>query len=351
MKKKELDFLKEITDLLATSGNEDSVRHYFKERYERIADKVETDGLGSLMAYRGNVGPRVLLAGHMDEVGFIVRSVGEDGFIRISRCGFFFESGTLSQHFVIQTEKGNVPALCSLGPATRNNELPKIDDLVLDIGCKSRKEAEALGVRVGDFIVPEGNFHRLGAKGEYLVNKAWDNRIGCAVAYKVMDTLKDEKLNSVLICGGSVQEEVGCRGAQTMASRVNADIAFSLDIGTADDMPKADHEGSRLGQGPELCYMDSLTISNRKLLRFVENVARECNIPYQTAIMRRGGTDASKFQMTGAGIPVAVINIPCRYAHTPTSMIHYDDYANAVKLMSEVVKRLDSDTVAELRQF
>ena len=350
MNKKELAFLKEITDIQCTSGNEGAIRDYLKEKYEGLADKVETDGLGSLMATLGNKGPRILAVGHMDEVGFMVRSITSDGFIKFSRCGFFFVTGVMSQHFTILTDNGPVKALCALGPGGFD-KMPEINDLCMDVGCKSKEEVRALGIKVGDFIVPDGHFVQMGKDGKYLINKAWDNRIGCAVALKVMENIKKEGHDNIYIGGGSVQEEVGTRGATTLGYKADPDIAFSIDIGTADDTPRGDHEECELGKGPELCFMDSMTISNRKLFKLAVETAEENNIPYQTSIMKHGGTDAGEFQKVKAGVPVLLVNVPCRYPHTPTSMIHYDDYVNTVKLMTALVKKLNQEKVDEIRKF
>ena len=352
MNTEEIRFLQEITDLKGTSGGEAAVRDYFREKYEDLADQIETDGLGSLMATLDGEGPRILAVGHMDEVGFMVRAITQDGFIKFSRCGFFFITGVLAQHFIIQTEKGEVEAICAIGPGGgRDGKFPEIEDLVMDVGCTSKEEVQELGICVGDFIVPKGNFTRLGKEGKYLVNKAWDNRIGCAVALRVMENLKKDGHPNTFIGGGSVQEEVGTRGAKTLGYLSRADIGFSVDVGIADDMPGGAKEGISLGKGPELCFMDSGTISNRKLLRFAAQVAEECGIPYQTSIMKHGGTDAEEFQHIRSGMPVLLINVPSRYAHTPTSMIHYDDYINTIRLLTEMVKRLDQAKVDEIRSF
>ena len=351
MNQEEIKFLKEITDIQGTSGNETAVRDYLRGKYEGLADKVEVDGLGSLMATIEGEGPRILAVGHMDEVGFIVRAITPDGFIKFSRCGFFFITGVLSQHFTILTDKGPVDALCALGPGMFGDKFPEMDKLVMDVGCTSKEEVKALGIQVGDFIVPQANFKQVGPEKKHLINKAWDNRIGCAVSLRVMEELKKSKHPNTFIGGGSVQEEVGTRGAKTLGYLSNADIGFSIDVGIADDMYGGDKEGISLGKGPELCVMDSHTISNRKLLKFAVQVAEECNIPYQVSIMKHGGTDASEFQVTRTGMPVLLVNVPSRYAHTPTSMIHYDDYINTVKLMTEMIKRLDQDKVNEIRSF
>lgn len=351
MEQKELSFLKEITDLQGTSGNEEAVRKYLKDKYMPIADKIEYDGLGSIMAYHGDTGPRILAVGHMDEVGFIVRSITSDGFIKFSKCGFFFVSGVLAQHFTILTDNGPVDALCALGPGMFGKEFPDLDQLVMDVGCTSKEEVLKLGIQIGDFIVPNANFHQLGNDKKYLVNKAWDNRIGCAVSLRVMENLKEQGHPNIFIGGGSVQEEVGTRGAKTLGYKARADIGFSIDVGIADDMHGGAHEGISLGKGPELCFMDSCTISNRKLLKFAVKVAEECQIPYQVSIMKHGGTDAGEFQNVHGGMPVLLVNVPSRYAHTPTSMIHYDDYVNTVRLMTEIIKRLDEDTVKEIKSF
>lgn len=348
---KEIEFLKELTDLQGTSGNEDAVRNYLRGKYNGLADNIEYDGLGSLMATLEGDGPRILAIGHMDEVGFIVRHITNDGFIKFSRCGYFFITGVLAQHFTILTDSGPVEALCALGPEMFGKEFPEIDKLVLDVGCTSKEEVLKLGIQIGDFIVPHAHFTQLGPDKKHLVNKAWDNRIGCAVSYRVMEALKKDGHPNTFIGGGSVQEEVGTRGAKTIGYLSKADIGFSIDVGIADDTNGALHEGISLGKGPELCVMDSFTISNRKLLKFVVSVAEECKIPYQVSIMKHGGTDASEFQHTRSGMPVLLVNVPSRYAHTPTSMIHYDDYINTVKLMVEVIKRLDQAKVNEIKSF
>ncbi len=352
MEQKELDFLREVTDLRGTSGGEAAVREYFSAKYTGLADRVETDGMGSLLAELGTSGPRILAVGHMDEVGFMVRSITEDGFIRFARCGYYFITGVLSQHFVIQTEQGDVEALCAIGPeGGMNKDYPEMEKLVLDVGCSSREEVRELGIRIGDFIVPKGCFTQLGKDRKHLVNKAWDNRIGCAVSYRVMENLKESGHPNTFIGGGSVQEEVGTRGAKTLGFQSRADIGFSIDVGIADDVPGADRERVSLGKGPDLCFMDSATISNRKLMRFAVSVAEECGIPYQTSVMKHGGTDAGEFQGIRSGMPVLLLNVPSRYCHTPTSMIHYDDYMNTVRLLTEMVCRLDQKTVDEIRSF
>ena len=351
MDQKELQFLKEITDLQGTSGNEDVVRNYLKEKYIDIADKVETDGMGSLMATLGNQGPRIMAVGHMDEVGFMVRAITDDGYIKFSRCGYFFVSGVLSQHFTILTDTGEVDALCALGPGMFTDKFPEMDQLVMDVGCTSKDEVKALGIQIGDFIVPKANFQQLGKDKKYLVNKAWDNRIGCAVSYRIMEELKKTEHPNIFIGGGTTQEEVGTRGAKTLGYLANADIGFSIDVGIADDVHGQAKDGIALGKGPELCVMDSHTISNRKLLKFAVQVAEECKIPYQVSIMKHGGTDASEFQHVRSGMPVLLVNVPSRYAHTPTSMIHYDDYVSTIQLMVEIMKRLDEKKVQEICSF
>ncbi len=348
MDDKEIQFLKEITDIEGTSGNEAAVRDYLREKYTGLADTLETDNMGSLMATLNGEGPRILAVGLLDEVGFMVRFITDDGYIKFSRVGFFFITGVFSQHFTIQTQKGPVNAVCV---PQSFEKMPNMEDLVMDIGCKSKEEALELGVRIGDYIVPKGNFQQFGPEKKHLVNKAWDNRIGCAVSYRVMENLKEQGHPNTFIGGGSTQEEVGTRGAKTLGYKSKADIGFSIDVGICDDMHGEAHEGISLGKGPELCYMDSCTISNRKLLNFTREVAEECNIPYQVSIMKHGGTDASEFQGERDGMPVLLVNVPSRYAHTPVSMIHYDDYINTVKLMTEVIKRLDEKTVNEIKTF
>ncbi len=344
MQDKEL--LQTLTSLSGGSGDEGCVRDILREHISQVTD-VETDGLGNITGRIG-YGPKVLAVGHMDEIGFKVASINNDGSINIYNAGFVFPWGVLSQVYHIHTYKGVVKGVVSLDPSQasggRSNEFPSVESLRLYVGAHSKEEAKELGIEIGDSVIWESRFIEL-ANGELLA-KAWDNRIGCALSIRALEDLKDENLKVTYIGGGSVQEEVGCRGAKSLVRAIQPDIAFSLDTA-----PASDEDGSRLGKGPQLFVMDSGTIPNKKLLEFVKDVANRNNIPYQLCLLRRGSTDASSFQADAGGIPVLAIGVPVKYIHTPVSVISYSDYENTLKLLEAVLKELDEEKIKEIKSF
>lgn len=343
---KDLEFLKKLTDLPGGSGDEGDVRRALKEEIQKVCP-AETDAFGNVYGKIGT-GPKVLAVGHMDEVGFMVRGIRADGMIQVGMVGFVFSYGMLCQLYSVCTAKGIIDGVIALNPNQKNggikNEYPTAEELLLDIGCKTKEEACGLGVEVGNAVIAKSHFTVL--QNRELLAKAWDNRIGCAISVRVMQTLNKDALKVTFIGGGSVQEEVGCRGARAMGIHLCPDIAFSLDTS-----PAGDEDGTIVGKGPQLFVMDSSTIPNKKLLEFVKATARKYNIPYQLCFLRRGGSDTSEFQNISGGTPSLAIGIPVKYIHTPTSVISYSDYENAVKLMCLVVEELDDKKILEFKTF
>ncbi|MGE7366786.1 M42 family metallopeptidase, partial [Desemzia incerta] len=183
-----------------------------------------------------------------------------------------------------------------------------------------------------------------------LLAKAWDNRIGTAVTLKVLENLSQSDHPNIAYGVGNVQEEVGLRGAKTATHLVNPDIAFALDTGTAGDTPgmTAKEADSKLGEGPQIILYDASMVAHKGLRDFVIKIAEELNIPYQLTVIMGGGTDAGSQHVSHNGIPSLAVTVPVRYLHSHTSVIHEEDYMNTVKLMTEVVKRLDAETVKRI---
>lgn len=183
-----------------------------------------------------------------------------------------------------------------------------------------------------------------------LLAKAWDNRIGCAIAIDVLKYLKDADLPNVVYGVGTVQEEVGLRGAKTSANLIQPDIGFGVDVGIAGDTPGVTEKEalSKMGKGPQIILYDASMVSHKGLRDFVTNVADEMEVPYQFDSVAGGGTDSGAIHLTAQGVPALSITIATRYIHSHAAMLHRDDYENAVKLIGEVIKRLDADTVAKL---
>lgn len=351
-----LTMLKEITDAKGIAGNESEPRNVMKKYISPYADEITTDGLGSLIAKKVGQegGPKIMIAGHLDEVGFMVTRIDDKGFIRFQTVGGWWSQVMLAQRVTIVTRKGDITGVIGskpphiLTPEARKKPV-EITDMYIDIGASSRKEAEEWGVRPGDMIVPYFEFTVMNNE-KMLLAKAWDNRIGCAIAIDVMKKLKNVDHPNVVYGVGTVQEEVGCRGARTAAQTVKPDIGFALDVGIAGDTPGVtENEAlSKLGEGPQIILYDASMVSHKGLRDFVTGIADDLNIPYQFDSIARGGTDAGSIHLVHQGVPALAITLATRYIHSHAGIIHRDDYENAVKLLVEVIKRLDRETVNKI---
>ncbi|SJZ41794.1 Putative aminopeptidase FrvX [Pilibacter termitis] len=361
LEKKEEQLLIDLTSARAVPGNEEEVREIFKEVASPLADEILFDGLGSVVAKRkgsGEDAPSIYFASHMDEVGFMVTNITEKGFIKFQTLGGWWGQVMLAQQVSIKTREGKIiHGVTGCKPphvltAEARKKPYEISDMFIDIGATSKEEVESWGIALGDMITPYIEYKRMNGS-KYLLAKAWDNRIGTAVTLKVLENLAKEGHPNTIFAGANVQEEVGLRGAQTSSHLVQPDIAFALDTGTAGDTPGMTEKESTsvLGNGPQILIFDASMIPHKALRDFVIDVANEQEIPYQLEVIAGGGTDAGRMHLSGNGVPSLAITVPVRYLHSHTSVIHEDDYLNMVKLVTEVVKRLDKEKVAELRGY
>lgn len=339
---KDIKFLEEITTIPGGSGDETLVRNLLKEEISKVTTP-EIDGFGNIIGKVGT-GKKVIAIGHMDEIGYMVKDILPNGIIKLAQAGFVFPQGAMCQIYTICTSKGQVEGVIGFSMDKRSNEFPSADALELDVGCKSKKEVEELGIEIGNSVIAKSRFLQL--KNDELLSKAWDNRIGCAISIRVLQELGEENLKCQFIGGGSVQEEVGCRGAKALAVNIKPSIAFSLDTS-----PASNQTGFECGKGPQLFVMDSSTIGNKKLLQFVKDIANKHQIPYQVGLLNRGGTDLSELQNAGGGCPSLAIGIPVKNIHSPVGIINYNDYENAIKLIKEVIKALNDEIIEELSKF
>ncbi|MEW8987916.1 MAG: M42 family metallopeptidase, partial [Bacillus sp. (in: firmicutes)] len=295
--------------------------------------------------------PKVMVAGHLDEVGFMITQIDDKGFLRFQTVGGWWSQVMLAQRVTIVTRKGDVTGVIGskpphiLSPEARKKPV-EIKDMFIDIGASSREEATEWGVRPGDMVVPYFEFTVMNNE-KLLLAKAWDNRIGCAIAIDVLKQLKNEEHPNIVYGVGSVQEEVGLRGARTSAAAVEPDIGFGVDVGIAGDTPGVSEKEaqSKMGKGPQIILYDASMVSHKGLRDLVTDTADELGIPYQFDAIAGGGTDAGSIHISHKGVPSLAITIATRYIHSHAAMLHRDDYENAVKLIVEVIKRLDRDTV------
>ncbi|HEX7065752.1 MAG TPA: M42 family metallopeptidase [Bacillales bacterium] len=351
-----LTMLKDLTDANGIPGNEKEPREVMRKYIEPYADEVQTDGLGSLVAVKKGKadGPKIMVAGHLDEIGFMVTKIDENGFLRFQTVGGWWEQVMAAQRVTVMTRKGNVPGVIGskpphiLKPEERKKSMD-VKDMFIDVSATSKEEAEEFGIRPGDAVVPVCDFTVM-KNEKHLMNKAWDNRIGCAIAISVLKNLQDVDHPNTVYGVGTVQEEVGLRGAKTSASLIQPDIGLAVDTGIPGDTPGISEKDAqaKIGEGPQIIMYDSSMVSHKGLRDFVTDTADAKGIPYQFEAIPGGGADSGAIHLTANGVPALAITIATRYIHTSASIIHRDDYENAVKLVTEVIKQLDADKVKEI---
>jgi putative aminopeptidase FrvX len=351
-----LTMLKDLTDAPGVSGFEEPVRRVMR-RYLEPLGEVLTDNLGSIVGRKvGKAGgPKVAFAGHMDEIGFMVTRITDEGYLRFQTLGGWWEQVMLAQRVEIYTRDGVVVGVIGSKPphllsADERKKMYEKKDMFIDVGAFSRAEAESFGIRPGDPVVPICPFTVM-KNQKLLMAKAWDNRFGCALAIEVMRRLQGEPHPNEVYGVGNVQEEVGLRGAVTTTNLIAPDIGFAFDTGIAGDTPgiKPDEAQGKLGGGPVVLLYDASMIPHVGLRNLVIDTAEAEGIPLQFDSIAAGGTDAGKMHIFGAGVPSLVVGVPVRYIHTHAAIMHRDDFDNAAKLMVAVIKRLDAETVQQLK--
>ena len=353
------DLLAQFSLAAGVPGSEGDVRRLIRQHLAGIAD-FSYDKSGSILCRRigGLDAPRILLAAHTDEVGFLVRFVTSDGFVKFHPIGGWWEHTLLAQRVVIKTAKGDVPGVIGaksvhhLTPEERNR-VQDIRNMFIDVGANDKAEAmEVFGIMPGDAIVPQSEFVEM--KNPRLVSgKAFDDRAGVALFVEALTRLAGEMLPNAVYAVGTAQEEVGSRGAETAVDLINPEVAIVLEASPADDTPgfSKDEQQGVLGKGAQIRLFDPSMIPNRKLVEFVLKTARELKIPYQSAVRINGGTDARQIHLHARGVPTIVIAPPVRYIHSHVSLLHLDDYEQTLRLLLELLRRLDAPTVAALTAF
>jgi len=350
-----VSLLKDLTDASGVPGQEGEVRSIVEGRLAGLAE-LSRDRLGSVIARKEGSAqaPKVMFAGHLDEIGFMVTMITDTGFLKFQPLGGWWDQVMLAQRVIVKTRKGDLMGVVGskpphiLQPEERKKVVEK-RDMFIDIGVASKEEAEAAGVRPGDAIVPVCEFQPL-ANPKYLMAKALDNRVGCAVVIEILRRLNEVEHPNTAFGVATVQEEVGLRGAQTSAQTILPDVAFAIDTGIAGDTPgiKPEEAQSKLGNGPAILLYDASLVSHTKLRHFVLDVAERAGIPVQFDSIPGGGTDAGRMHLVGSGAPTLSIAVPVRYIHSHAGIVHVDDLENTVRLMVEVIQNLDAGALSAL---
>jgi len=346
--------LKELSEACGVSGFEEEVRQLIREKMEEFSDEVSVDKLGNVIAkIKGkDEGFKVMLAAHMDEIGLMVKHIEKNGFLRFVPVGGVNPVMLVGQRVLVITRKGKIRGIVGTRPPhlltpEEAKKAPEIKNLFIDIGAKSKEEAEKMGVRIGDVVTLERDLVRLG-NGSIVTGKAFDDRIGVAIMIEAMRALSEERPLATTYAVATVQEEVGCRGAQVSAFKIHPSMAIVLDITAANDVAGVEERDYivRLGAGPAIKVMDVISgsflglIAHPKVKDLLIKTAEEEGIPYQLEILVGGSTDAATIHLVREGIPSGVVSIPTRYAHSPTEVLSLNDAVNAVRLVTKAIRRV-----------
>ncbi len=358
LKKKAIQLLTELTQAHGCSGCEYPVRNIIRSE---LKSNLATDKSGSIIhTLKGKYStPVIMIEAHMDEVGFMVQQITDEGFIKFIPMGGWSPNTLLAQRVrILGNDRHETLGVIAAKPPhflkkEDQNRAISIQEMYIDVGAKNFDEVNAsYGINIGDTIVPESSITPL-RNPDLLMSKAFDNRVGVSLAIHAAQSIKKTNHPNLISVVGCVQEEVGTRGVKTALELVNPDAAIVLEGPPADDIIGAEDEGHQgvLGNGPQIRLVDSSAILNRPFSNFVMKVAEEHNIPYQVAVRRSGGTDAKIIQWHRLGIPTIVLGVPARYIHTHNSIININDYINAMKLLVEVTKQLNESVVKQFTDF
>ncbi len=344
---KEIELLEKLSNAFGPSGNEENVAEILREELKECADETRVDKLGNILFYHNgkNDCPKVMISAHMDEIGFIVTFVEETGFLRFDTLGGITNNIMPGQRLLLRGDKGYLKGIIGTKPphimtAEEQNKIIPKEDLFIDIGADSIEQAQKKGADVGTLGVFEVEFADIG--DGYYRGKAFDDRAGCTVLAEVFKSMKNSPYN--LIAVGTVQEELGLRGAKTAAWQVDPDYGLALEGTFVADVPntRPDRVSSKIKGGPVLTILDSSVFTHPTILRTLIKIGREKSIPFQFKKVPAGGTDAGAIHLTKAGVPSGTVAVPCRYIHGPVSIVHKDDLRNTTRLVTEFVRAIST---------
>ena len=365
--KLDLKLLENLCNAFGPSGHEHEAQKIVQEYGKKYADEVLHDGLGSVIFRKGEGGPKIMLAGHVDEIGFIITEIKKDGYLGFHQLGGWWDQTLLTQEVVISPFTGGekiigvigAPPPHVLSPEERNKVVTK-EKMYIDVGCSSADEVKALGIRVGDPAVPHSLFRTMERthkeknddkeetrKVTLGVAKAFDDRIGVFIVLEALRRISEDgiSLPNEVYFVSTTQEEVGLRGARTAAQMIEPAIGFALDVDISGDSPGSEGLVQKMGKGVSISAGDGSMIPNPKLRKFVLGIAEEKNIKHQPAFLKAGGTDAGIIHLTGMGAPSLFLGIPTRYIHSHHGILDFNDVENAVQLLVEVLQKLDAKTI------
>lgn len=348
--------MEELTQAPGAPGFETPVRKIMAKYLATYSEQVLSDHLGSIFGVKTGyaLGPKIMVAGHMDEVSFLITRVRKDGLLCFEPLGGWWSQTLMSQRVEVITRDGKkIPGVITATPphvlSLEERKKPiSLEKMYLDVGARDEGDIEDFGIRVGDVAVPYGPFQELEG-GHRILSKAWDNRFGCAMSIELMRELKNQVHPNIVFAGATVQEEVGTRGAATSTNLVKPDIFFAVDVGPAGgDVPGKKDSFGQIGKGVVIRLSDRSMITAPQMRDFLLDTAEEENIPYQIYVSSGGGTDAGRVHLMRNGVPSAAIGICARYIHSHSSIADKEDIEATKSFLIALIKRLDQTTYETL---
>lgn len=331
-----IPLLKKLSEASGVPGREERIRAILEPEMKGLFDEVTTDVMGSLIAVKKNAGkPRVLIAAHIDEIGFYVKHIDEKGFIRVQNVGGFDPRNLLARRVTVMAKGGDLTGVMNPGGRPIHiakdedkKKIPEIGEFMIDLGLQGDQVREK--VRIGDPVTLVQEFSEI---GNCVSGKCLDNRVAAWVVIEAMKKVKNPAYEVILAC--TVQEEVGLRGAGPAAFAAKPDLAIALDTTLCVDTPGVPEEDrvTQQGAGAAIKILDSSSISNRDFVDEIAAAGEKKGVKFQFSVLPRGGTDAGAMQRSGEGIKTVTLAIPTRYIHTVTETIHKDDLQSAIDLL------------------
>ncbi len=357
---KQRQLFEHLTMIPGISGHEKHVAKALKTYYEPFADEIIYDGLGSIFAVKKSKAKnpfKVMLAGHMDEIGFIVQSITTNGMLKIHPIGGWNPQVLLAHqvHVYPQDDLNRrlTGVIASVPPHLMTPEMrgkvTTIDQMLVDIGVTSKEEAMEKGVLPGDMVVVAGVFEEL-ANPNRLLAKSWDNRYGCIMGVELLEALKDVELPYDLYIGATVQEEVGVRGAQTAAQMIQPDLAIVLDASPANDATGDQQAFGQLGEGGLIRIIDSNMIPNQAFIAHAKSIFESLQLKYQY-YLSYGGTDAGSIHKACSGVPTLTACLPARYIHTSGTIIDLRDYQAVYGMLLALLTGMNQEICQTIKEY
>ncbi len=335
--------LEKLSNANGVTGRENQVRDLMVQLLKPYADEVQKDKLENVIAIKKGKAnaQKIRLAAHMDEVGLMVKTITKEGFLQFAKMGGIDDRILPAQRVNVLSKQATFPGIVGSKPPhiQKEEERKKVlasDDLFIDVGAENKEAVTKMGIAVGDPVCFDIKYTALG--NDVAIGKAFDNRAGCATMIEALRLLKETDFTIYAV--GTVQEEVGLRGAGAAAFRVDPDLAIALDVTIAGDTPGVREFDTtvKMGKGPALTITDSGLITSSKILQWLTSSAEDGKIPFQIEAGLMGSTDAARISLTRQGIPCGNISIPTRYIHSPVGMLNLKDIENSAKLTVAAIK-------------